>query len=56
MDTLPDYFRVELKHFFENYKMLENKIVIVDEFQGKEKAMEIINASIVRYREQFGKH
>lgn len=54
MDTLPDYFRVELKHFFENYKMLENKIVIVDEFQDKRKAMDIIEASMQRYREQFG--
>jgi hypothetical protein len=33
--------------------MLENKIVIVDEFQGKEKAMEIVNASILRYRDNY---
>lgn len=54
IERLPEYFRIELKHFFENYKMLENKLVVVDEFQGKEKAMDIISASIVRYRETFG--
>lgn len=50
---MPEHFRIELKHFFENYKMLENKVVIVDEFQGREKASEIIAASIVRYHKAF---
>src|SRR5690242_8416283 len=27
VEELPDYFRLELKHFFENYKTLENKKV-----------------------------
>lgn len=52
---LPDYLRAELKHFFENYKTLENKKVIVDEFLSKDKAQEIIKASIVRYNETYGK-
>jgi inorganic pyrophosphatase len=50
---LPDFFRVELKHFFENYKTLENKKVVVDEFFGKEKAFEIVNRSIEFYQETF---
>ena len=52
---MPEYFRVELKHFFENYKMLENKKVVVDEFQSKEKAMEIILQSIEFYKKTFPK-
>jgi inorganic pyrophosphatase len=52
---LPDYLLAELKHFFENYKSLENKVVKVDEFLSKPKAEEIIKASIDRYNEHFKK-
>jgi inorganic pyrophosphatase len=52
---LPDYLLAELKHFFENYKSLENKVVKVDEFLSKPKAEEIIKASIDRYNENFKK-
>jgi inorganic pyrophosphatase len=52
---LPEYFRVELKHFFEEYKTLENKKVIVDDFQSKEKGMEIIIESIERYKKEYRK-
>ena len=52
---LPDYLMAELKHFFENYKTLENKKVIVDDFLSKAKAEEIIEASIIRYKQNFPK-
>ena len=55
VNELPEYFKVELKHFFENYKSLENKIVTVDEFQSKERAMEIIKTSIESYKKHFPK-
>ena len=55
VDHLPEFFRVELKHFFENYKTLENKKVIVDEFQSKEKAMEIITQSVDLYKKTYSK-
>jgi inorganic pyrophosphatase len=55
VDELPEYFRVELKHFFENYKALENKKVVVDEFESTGKAKEIINESIDRYKKEFRK-
>jgi inorganic pyrophosphatase len=52
---LPEFFHVELKHFFENYKTLENKKMIVDEFLGKEQAVPIIQQSIEYYRQTFPK-
>lgn len=55
INELPEYFRVELKHFFENYKTLENKKVVVDEFQSKDKAIEIIRQSIENYKLAFKK-
>ena len=55
VSELPDFFRVELKHFFENYKALENKKVVVDEFLSKTDAFEIVNQSIKYYYETFRK-
>src|SRR5690606_30595137 len=55
ISELPEFFRVELKHFFENYKTLENKKVVIDEFLGKAHALPIIERSIQLYKETFGK-
>jgi len=55
VNELPEYFKVELKHFFENYKVLENRKVEVEEFQSKEKAKEIIVQSINLYKKTFPK-
>jgi inorganic pyrophosphatase len=55
VSELPEYFRVELKHFFEEYKTLENKKVVVDEFQSKEKGMQIILECIERYKKEYPK-
>jgi inorganic pyrophosphatase len=52
---LPDHLIAELKHFFENYKTLENKKVIVDEFLSKESAHKIIERSISFYKETYPK-
>ncbi len=51
----PTFSGVELKHFFENYKTLENKKVVVDEFQSKSKAIEIINESLRFSQQEFRK-
>src|SRR5688500_13479909 len=53
---LHDHLRAELKHFFENYKTLENKKVVVDEFLSREKAYNIIATSISFYKSHFQKH
>jgi inorganic pyrophosphatase len=55
IESVPDYLRLELKHFFENYKTLENKKVVVDEFQSRDQAREIILQSVERYKQTYAK-
>ncbi|MBL7865735.1 MAG: inorganic diphosphatase, partial [Cyclobacteriaceae bacterium] len=52
---LPPHFTLELKEFFETYKKLENKVVTVPEFQGKETAMKIIQKAMSYYQQTFKK-
>jgi inorganic pyrophosphatase len=53
IDELPKHFISELKNYFEQYKVLENKQVQIDHFQSKEDAFKIINDSIELYKEKF---
>jgi inorganic pyrophosphatase len=55
MEELPQHFLLELRNFFEQYKVLENKKVEIDNFQDKEIAYKIINKAITFYKETFGK-
>jgi inorganic pyrophosphatase len=52
---LPSHFLLELRNFFEQYKVLENKKVEIDNFQDKETACAIINEAIAYYKENFKK-
>ncbi len=52
---LPPHLVKELRSFFEDYKKLENKEVVVEDFQGKEIALEVVRKSIVDYKAKFGK-
>ena len=54
IDLLPENFKSELKHFFQQYKALMKREVIVDEFMGVEAACEVIRTSIIRYQETYG--
>jgi inorganic pyrophosphatase len=49
ISELPGHFINELRHFFEEYKTLENKTVIVEEFQNKKVAYDIILRSFGNY-------
>ncbi len=40
----------EIKRFFEDYKVLENKKVTVDEFSGHERALEVVREAFKFYR------
>jgi inorganic pyrophosphatase len=46
---LPPHTVVELKRFFEDYKMLEHKQVVVEQFLGREEAYRIVMDAIGLY-------
>lgn len=50
IEELPPHFLNELKHFFEEYKRLENKTVKVEEFENEQKALGIIEDAIAAYK------
>ncbi|WP_343703610.1 inorganic diphosphatase [Chitinophaga sp.] len=54
ISELPPHFIEEMRHFFEEYKKLENKTVKVEEFQNKEKAEQIILDAFKLYNTTFG--
>lgn len=55
ISELPPHHLKELRSFFEDYKKLENKTVVVEEFQNKEVALEVVNQSIIDYNKKFNK-
>lgn len=55
MEELPPHFFSELRHFFEEYKRLENKKVIVEEFGDKTTALKVIQDAVDSYKEHFRK-
>jgi len=55
LTELPPHTMVELQRFFEDYKKLENKNVIVKNFLGKKEAFEIINESMGLYINHLNK-
>ncbi|MEM7037697.1 MAG: inorganic diphosphatase [Bacteroidota bacterium] len=50
---LPEHFLHELRNFFEDYKKLEKKEVVVEEFLGREKAEAIVEQALADYRLKF---
>lgn len=50
---LPPHTTTELQRFFEDYKILEKKDVIVDQFQAKNRALQIVNDAIELYKKTF---
>ncbi len=55
VDDIPPHCKREMQEFFESYKRLEpGKFVKFKEFQGVEKAREIIQKAIESFKEKFG--
>jgi inorganic pyrophosphatase len=53
IEELPGHFFSELRHFFEEYKKLENKTVVVDQFQDKATALHVINDALTLYKKTY---
>ena len=55
IEELPHHITEQIHRFFEDYKKMEKKEVHVIGFHGREKAKQIIEESIVLYKETFDK-
>ncbi len=55
ISELPQHFISELRNFFEDYKKLENKTVVVEEFFDRKTAIEILQDSFKMYKDHFTK-
>ncbi len=53
ISELPPHFISEIEHFFMEYKRLENKEVKVENFLGREVAIEILQDGFKMYHEYF---
>ena len=53
INEIPPHFFAVLKNYFEQYKVLENKVVEIDDFQDKEAAFKIITTAIDAYKLKF---
>jgi inorganic pyrophosphatase len=54
ISELPAHFISEMRSFFEDYKKLENKTVVVEDFLNRTTAMKILQDSFKLYQEHFG--
>lgn len=52
-EDLPQHFLLEMKNFFEQYKVLEKKKVEIDNFQDHDTACKVISDAIILYKETF---
>ncbi len=55
VDELPKHLIAILRNYFEQYKVLENIVVEINEFQNAEAAYKVINESIALYKTTFPK-
>jgi inorganic pyrophosphatase len=53
IDELPKHFIAVLKNYFEQYKALENKVVLIDDFQDKEGAYKVIEEAVDLYKKTY---
>ncbi|MBK6473795.1 MAG: inorganic diphosphatase [Flavobacteriales bacterium] len=54
ISELPAHFISEMKNFFENYTKLEKKEVVVEQFQNRKVAEEILLKAMDDYKKKFG--
>lgn len=56
IDELPEHRLRELRRFFQDYKILEEKQVEVQDFLGPDQAKQIIVDAVKRYQEHIAPH
>jgi len=49
---LPGHIALEMRRFFEDYKKLEDKAVIVEQMEGPERAHEVLVEALLSYRRE----
>jgi inorganic pyrophosphatase len=54
-NELPKHIEREIKRFFQDYKVLENKRVEVEEFLGPDEALKIMGQALTMYRQAKNK-
>lgn len=54
ISELPDHFSLEIQSFFEDYKKLKHKTVVVEDIQDKEIAFQIVIDSVELYKKHYG--
>lgn len=54
VEELPTHVTLELRRFFQDYKILEGKLSEVDEMYNCQRALEVIEESLVTYRKRSG--
>ena len=53
LEHLPPHTTVQVQRFFEDYKKLEHKNVIVEKVVGKQEGFKVVLESIDRYKHEF---
>lgn len=54
LDDINKHTLKVIQHFYENYKKLQNKEVVVSGFENKDAALKAFAASVTLYNEKFG--
>ena len=55
IEELPKHIVMQVRSFFEDYKKMEKKEVVVHDFQGKEEAQKIIKEAMELYQKTYCK-
>jgi inorganic pyrophosphatase len=55
LSDLPPHRLTEIRRFFEDYKVLESKTVVIEDFKDHDEAVTVIRDAVDLYKKTFGK-